>query len=81
MVEGHAVEVIGMIWSILRCAGSVALGVVIGKWIMARSDWRYGSYGNGYVLRARLFCNHRWVRLGDKEQRCEKCGLYRTYRW
>jgi hypothetical protein len=23
-----------MIWSILRCAGSVALGVVIGKWIL-----------------------------------------------
>ena len=35
-LKGHAVEVIGMIWTILRCAGSVALGVVIGKWILRK---------------------------------------------
>ena len=68
-----------MIWSILCCAGSVALGVVVGKWIDRRRCWRYGAYGSDEVLRARLFCRHRWVRLGDMEQRCEKCGLYRKY--
>lgn len=69
-----------MIWTALRCAGSIALGVVIGKWIDRRRQWKYGSYGSGYVLRARLFCKHSWVRLGEREQRCEKCGLYRTFK-
>lgn len=70
-----------MIGTLIRCAGAVALGVVVGKWIVGRSYWRYGSYGSGHVLRARLFCNHRWVRLGDRKQKCVKCGLYRTHRW
>ena len=64
----------------MRCGLSILAGIMIGRWMCRRMQWRYGYYGNGSLFFKRLFCRHSWIRLGDcGEQKCEKCGLYRKF--